>query len=84
MNVLVGGWCPVNILFTLAVAVLMAVLLKKGGVVAVIGSGLVLVFGGALVEFLWPASTAYLFVWAYLRNSSLAHIGGYVVSLMAL
>jgi TraX protein len=84
MNTLVWGWWPVNILFTLAVAVLVAWLLDQGGPVPVIVACLVFVFGGALVEFWWPAIAACVFVWAYFKNPSLVYAGGFVASLLAL
>lgn len=84
MNTLVGGWWPVNIMFTLAVSVLVAWLLEKGGPVCVIGACLVFVFGGALVEFWWPAIAACLFVWAYFKTPSVVYIVGFATSLGAL
>jgi hypothetical protein len=84
MNTLVWGWWPVNILFTLAVAVLVAWLLDQGGPVPVIIACLVFVFGGALVEFWWPAIAACVFVWAYFKNPSLVYAAGFLASLLAL
>ena len=84
LNQLVGGWWPVNILFTLAVAVLVAWLLDKGGPMQVIGACLVFLFGGAMVEFWWPAIAIFLFVWAYFRTPSFIYAAGFLVSLLAL
>lgn len=84
MNTLIGGWWPVNIMFTLAVSVLVAWLLEKGGPVSVMGASLVFVFGGALVEFWWPAIAACLFVWAYFKTPSIVYAAGFVASLLAL
>jgi hypothetical protein len=69
---------------TLAVAVLVIWLVDKGGPVPVIAACLVFVCGGALVEFWWPAMAAYVFVWAYFKNSSVAYVAGFVASLLAL
>ena len=84
MNTLIGGWWPLNIMFTLAVSVLVAWLLEKGGPLPVIGACLVFVFGGALVEFWWPAIAACLFVWAFFKNPSVVYIVGFAASLLAL
>jgi TraX protein len=84
MNPLVWGWWPANILFTLAVAVLVIWLLDRGGPVPVIGAGLAFVFGGALVEFWWPAVAACVFVWAYFKTSVAGYAAGFVASLLAL
>ncbi len=84
MNTLIGGWWPVNIMFTLAVAVLVAWLLDKGGPVSVMAACLVFLFGGALVEFWWPAIAACLSVWAYFKTPSVVYVAGFVASLLAL
>ena len=84
LNKLLWGWWPVNILFTLAVSVLVAWLLDKGGPTQVIGACLLFLFGGALVEFWWPALAICLSVWAYFRTPSLVYVAGFVVSLLAL
>lgn len=84
LNALVWGWWPVNILFTLAVAVLVAGLFDRGGPMAIMGACLVFLFGGALVEFWWPAIAAFLFVWAYFKQPSVVYIVGFVASLLAL
>jgi TraX protein len=84
MNVLVWGWWPVNIMFTLSVAVLAAWLLDRGDPASVIGACIVFLLGGALVEFWWPALGACLFVWAYFRKPSMLFLVGFVLSLSAL
>ena len=84
MNTLVWGWWPANIMFTLAVAALVAWMLDRGGPVSVIVACLVFVFAGSLVEFWWPAIAACLFVWAYFKTSLPVYAAGFVASLLAL
>jgi TraX protein len=84
MNELMWGWWPVNIMFTLSVAVLTAWLLDRGDPASVIGACTVFLLGGALVEFWWPAVGACLFVWAYFRKPSMLFLVGFVLSLSAL
>ena len=84
LNTLVWGWWPVNIMFTLAVSVLVVWLLDRGGPVPVIGACLAFVFGGALVEFWWPAVAACVFVWAYFKTPAAGYAAGFVASLLAL
>lgn len=84
MNELVWGWWPVNIMFTLSVAVAVVWLFNRGDPASVIGACLLFLAGGALVEFWWPAIGICLFVWAYLRKPSILFIIGFLVSLFAL
>jgi TraX protein len=84
MNGLAWGWWPANIMFTLAVAVLVAWLLDKGSPISVIGACLVFLVGGALVEFWWPAVGACLLSWAYFRRRSMLFLVGFVACLLAL
>jgi hypothetical protein len=84
MNKLVWGWWPANIMFTLAIAVGVAWMIDKGGPLPIIGACLLFVFGGALVEFWWPAIATCLFTWAYFRSPSRVFVAGFVISLASL
>ncbi len=84
VNQLPSGWYPLNIFFALLVAVLGAWMLDKGGRWFTIGACLVLAWGGALVEFWWPAVGACLAVWAYRRNPSVGALLSFVLCLALL
>jgi hypothetical protein len=84
INQLPGGWYPLNIFFTLLVAVLGAWMLDRGGRWPTIGACLVLAWGGALVEFWWPAVGACLAVWAYRRKPSMGALVSFVLCLALL
>lgn len=84
MNVLIGGWWPVNIMFTLALAVLIMWLTEKGGVVSVIFAWVAFLLLGAVVEFWWPAVAGCLFVWLYFKKGKPVYLVGFVLSLLAL
>jgi TraX protein len=84
LNKLSGGWWPANILFTLLMAVVIAWLFDRGGFWSPTLAISVFVFGGALVEFWWPAMSACLFVWAYFRNPKLVFLCGFMLSIASL
>jgi TraX protein len=73
---LAGGWWPLNILFTLLVAVVVAWLLDLGGRWPTIAA--------VLVEYWWPAIAACLFVWAYFRRPAWIYLVGFVASIGSL
>lgn len=83
-GVLAGGWWPLNMMFTLLAAVVVAWLLDKGGRWPTIGACLVFVWGGALGEYWWPAVAACLYVWAYFRKPGVGYLLGFVVCLAVL
>lgn len=66
---LVGGW-PLNILATLFLATLIAWLLERGGTAHRCTALIAFLFGGAMVEFWWPALLCCLSAWAFLRSPS--------------
>jgi len=80
LNKLPLGW-PLNMLFTLLVAVLAAWLFDKGGSVSPIVGWLVLIWGGALVEYWWPAVGLCLCLWAYQRQPSRGLVLGFLACL---
>ena len=66
---LVGAW-PLNILATLFLATLIVWLLERGGTAHRCAALLAFLFGGAVVEFWWPALLCCLGAWAFLRRPS--------------
>lgn len=66
---LVGGW-PLNILATLFLATLIVWLLERGGRVHRCAALVAFLFGGAMVEFWWPALLCCLGAWAFLHSPS--------------
>ena len=64
------GWWPLNIMATLLVATLCAWLIEVGGPVRLMGTAVVFIVGGALVEFWWPGLAVCLLAWAYCRRPS--------------
>ena len=78
------GWWPINILGTLAVAVLCAWLLELGGTARIALAAAVFVVGGSLVEFWWPGVAACLLAWAYCRRPGWWRLGLWAATLAAL
>ena len=83
VNKLPLGWWPLNMMFTLLVAVGTAWLLDKGGHYAT-AAWLLFAWGGAMGEYWWPAIGLCLCVWAYQRKPSRALIVGGAVCLLLL
>lgn len=84
LNELPAGWWPLNMMFTLLVAVVAAWLFDRAGAVPTIAGCLVLVWGGALGEYWWPGVGLCLCVWAYQRQPSRGLIAGFVACLVLL
>lgn len=84
LNTLTWNWWPVNIMFAMGAAVLVAWLIDRGDRLSVICACLVFFWGGALVEFWWPAVALCLFSWAYFKKPSVALVVGFIVSLLLL
>jgi len=84
VNTLIAGWWPLNMMFTLLIAVLVAWLLDIGGRWPIISACLVLAWGGSLGEYWWPAIGLCLFVWAYRRQPSAGAAIGFVSCLILL
>ena len=70
LGTVLGGWWPLNILFTLMLAAVVMYLVEVGGVARVTGAVLVFLVGGAFVEFWWPALASCVACWAYCKRSS--------------
>ncbi|RYE72867.1 MAG: conjugal transfer protein TraX [Oxalobacteraceae bacterium] len=83
VNKLAHGW-PLNMMFTLLVAVVTAWMLDTGKRVQSTAAWLVFAWAGALGEYWWPAISLSLCVWAYQRKPSGAPVLGFAVSLCAL
>lgn len=65
---LLWEWWPFNILFMLLVSVGVMALIERGRTLRLIAAGLLFVFGGAMVEFWWPAVVMTLAAWRYTRR----------------
>lgn len=65
---LYAGWWPLNVMFTLLVVTATVWLIERGGKLRLAAAGVVLVLGGSLVEFWWPAVIFGLAVWSYTRR----------------
>jgi TraX protein len=70
LGTVLGGWWPLNILFTLTLAAVVMYLVEVGGMARVTGALLVFLVGGAFVEFWWPSLALCLAWWAYCKRSS--------------
>lgn len=81
INKLSAGWWPLNMMFTLLVAVVSAWLFDMRRPAATVAACLVLVWGGALGEYWWPAIGLCLCVWAYQRAPSRALVAGFLLCL---
>ena len=84
INTLPAGWWPLNMVFTLLVAVVAAWLFDLRRPAATVAACLVLVWGGALVEYWWPAIGLCLCVRAYQRAPSRALVVGFLACLVLL
>lgn len=81
---LMAGWWPLNILFTLLalVGILHLADLRTAG--GYTGTAAVFLFGGAFVEFWWPALLFGFAVWSYRKHPSWIAVGLSLASLVAL
>ena len=84
INKLPSGWWPLNMMFTMLVAVVSAWLFDMRRQGATIVACLVLAWGGALGEYWWPAIGLSLCVWAYQRQPSRALIASFMACLTLL
>lgn len=67
---LLGGWWPLNIMFTLLTLVITIYCIERCTKAFSAIGALAFIAGGAMVEFWWPAIVLGLSVWAFLRNHS--------------
>lgn len=84
INKLAAGWWPLNMMFTLLVAVVSAWLFDMRRPAATIAACLVLAWGGALGEYWWPAIGLCLCVWAYQRQPARGLIAAFLACLVLL
>jgi hypothetical protein len=68
MFVVMSGWWPLNILFMLLVFTAVVELVERGGVWRDAAAVMLVVVGGALVEFWWFGLATCLAAWAYCRR----------------
>ncbi|MDQ1817805.1 TraX family protein [Massilia sp. CCM 9210] len=78
------GWWPLNILATLAIAVLCIFFLHRNHSIDKILFTIVFLIGGAVVEFWWLAITSCIGAWLYCRSSSLTGLFLWVGSTLLL
>ena len=64
------GWWPLNVMFTLLVAVLAMRLLDQGGTARAWAAIALVLIGGAFVEYWWPGVAIVMLVCAYTRRPS--------------
>jgi len=84
INKLPSGWWPLNMMFTLLVAVVAAWLFDIRKPWSTISACLVLAWGGALGEYWWPAIGLCMCVWNYQRHPSRALIAAFLACLVLL
>ena len=77
---LVGGWWPLNVMFTLLFITAALQLLDQGGALRVAAAAGVVAIGGGLVEYWWPAVALGICTWAYCRRPSWAAAVGAALS----
>lgn len=81
---LVGGWWPLNVLFTLLILTATLYLVERGTLASYAGAVGVFFVGGSSVEFWWPALTFGLAVWWYCKRPTLLAVALATASLAAL
>ncbi|SDZ70579.1 TraX protein [Variovorax sp. YR266] len=69
-----NGWWPFNILATLFLVTLIVWLLERGGWVHCCAAVIAFLFGGAMVEFWWPALLSCLAAWGFLRRPGMLRL----------
>lgn len=62
------GWWPLNIMATLFLVTVLVWLLERGSWACRCTAAIAFLFGGAVVEFWWPALLCCLGAWAFLRR----------------
>jgi hypothetical protein len=67
---LAGGWWPLNILFTLLLITMGLYLIEKGGAVNISLSTVLVLIGGAFVEYWWMAVALGLASWWFFKRPS--------------
>lgn len=81
---LAGGWWPANIMATFAVAVAVMQLLLHPSPARKFAAALVILIGGGLVEFWWPALGMTLGAWYFCQRPSAGALAVWIASTAAL
>lgn len=81
---LVWEWWPLNIMFMLLVATGVMYLVERGGVLRLALAALLFLFGGANVEFWWPAIVITFATWRYVKRPSWAALIVWIAATAAL
>lgn len=76
-----GGWWPLNVMFTLLLITTTLYLVECGDFGNLIAAGLLLLVGGSVVEYWWPAIILGIAVWSYCKRPTWVAA---VVTLLAL
>ncbi len=74
MFVLLVGWWPLNILFTLLLSVSIIHLIDRGGAMNVASAAALFVIAGAFVEFWWFTVLYCVSAWAYCREATVGRL----------
>lgn len=81
---LLGGWWPLNVMFTLVTLVITIYCIERRTKAFFALGALAFISGGAMVEFWWPALVLGISVWVFLRNRSFWSIGIGFAALLSL
>ncbi|MBK7549912.1 MAG: hypothetical protein IPI20_19880 [Rhodoferax sp.] len=65
-----GGWCPLNMLFTMLLLTLICWLIDHGTPVPSLLAAVAFSLGGSLVEYWWPGLLLGLACWGYCKQAS--------------
>lgn len=71
LGAVLGGWWPLNVLFTLGTATAVLWMAERGGFVGWSAAFAVFLIGGALVEFWWPGLLVVIGSWQFSRRPNL-------------
>ncbi|SDY50951.1 TraX family protein [Nitrosomonas halophila] len=63
-----GGWWPLNVMFTLLVITATLNQVQRGDIGNLVAAGLLLLLGGSVVEYWWPAIILGVAVWSYCKR----------------
>lgn len=74
LGAVLGGWWPLNIMFTLLAAVTLIGLLDHGGKPQLFLAVMAFSVGGLLVEYWWPALILAVAAWHYYRTPTHRHL----------
>jgi hypothetical protein len=78
------GWWPLNVMFTLLVAVLAMRWLDQGGAARAWAAGTLILVGSAFVEYWWPGVAIVMLACAYARRPSGWRLAAWVAAVASL